>query len=115
MTCDAQQILEYKVNDTQPSIACTYKEIDSVTGERTPIDITGYTFRLDIGYEVPNSVTGSIVGAPVNGEFIFEFTIGASEVDEVGKPLTEIVIWDNLGNQVTYDFVKFNVKSRIVP
>jgi len=114
MTCSSQTELEYKVNDTQPAIACTYKEVDPDTGERTPINIAGYSFRLDIGYSTPQSVTGTIVDA-AEGEFIFEFTIGASELNEVGKPLTEIVIWDASGNQITYDFVKFNVKSRIVP
>ena len=114
MSCSSQQELEFKVLDTQPAIACTYKEVDPDTGEKTPIDITGYTFRLDIGFQIPESVTGSIVGAPINGEFIFEFTIGASELKEVGKPKTEIVIIDATGYQITYDFVIFNIKSRIV-
>lgn len=114
MACANEQVLEFKVGDTQPSIACTYKEIDPVTGERTPVDITGYGFRLDIGFQIPESVTGSIVGVPANGEFIFEFTIGSSELKEVGKPRTEIVITDSSGYQITYDFVKFDVKSRIV-
>lgn len=115
MACNDEQVLEYKVDDTLPAIACTYKQIDPIAGERTPIDITGYTFRLDIGFTVPESVAGSIVGAPINGEFIFEYTIGASELKETGKPRTEIVITDNVGYKITYDFVKFDIKARIVP
>lgn len=113
MTCE-ETFLDYKILDTLPAIACTYKQRDSVTGEKVPVDISGYTFYLDINYNTPERVTGSIVGDPTNGEFIFNFTVGSSEIKEVGKWNTEIVIIDASGNPLTYEFVKFNIKQRIL-
>jgi len=114
MTC-SEQFLEYKVGDTQPDVVCTYTQTDPNDPDaKIPVDITGFTFRLDINYNVPASVLGTIVSA-LDGEFKFEYTVGSSEISEVGKFTTEIVITDASGKQITYDFIKFDIKDRIVP
>jgi hypothetical protein len=105
-TCADENEIEFVVEDTYPSLPCVYRKSDN-----TPIDITGYTFKLHISYDTPSEVTGSIISGP-DGEFIFEFIAG--DINKVGKFKTEIVIIDTVPKQITYQFLTFNIKPRIM-
>jgi hypothetical protein len=106
-TCTDENEIKFVVGDTYPSLPCVYKKSDG-----TPMDITGYTFKLHINYNAPLEVIGSVVSGP-DGEFIFEWVAG--DINTVGKFKTEIVIIDTVPKQITYQFLTFNIQPRIMP
>ena len=109
MSCQ-EEMLEYFNGNHLPAIPCTYKQKDpNNPSQKIPIDITGYQFRLVINYDIPRIINGSIVNA-AEGEFIFEFITG--DIHTVGIFNSQITIVDNSSKEITYEFVKFDIKPR---
>lgn len=109
MSCN--NTLEYFFGDTLPEIVSTYYYYDD-DNVKKPVDITGFSFQLKINFATPKVVAGVIVDAL---EGIFKFPFTTSTLDEIGPSFkTEILIIDDTGGEITYEFVPFDIKARIV-
>ena len=74
------------------------------------VNITGYTFKLNIGYDdCPLTINGSIVDAP-NGAFRFEF--GPNDLRRGSYPL-EIRIIDPVGKELTITELSVDILRRV--
>jgi hypothetical protein len=116
MPCECEcteEVLEYKVGDTQPRIEFTYYYYDD-DGVRQIQDITGFTFELHINFSTPKSIAGAIVDA-AGGKF--DFPLVNTDLDEAGLFKTEVLIKDNSipAEEITFDFAKLRITERIYP
>ena len=107
-TCSTAEVitLDYVENDNLPALQITYKDTDG-----SPVDITGYTFKLNIKFTVPVTVTGDIVGSPTNGVFEFEYADGV--LTPSGKFPAEITIIDAALKKLTIQGFQFDIAAEI--
>ena len=76
----------------------------------TPINITGYSFVLKIGYAVPKTVNGVITDA-VNG--IYEFRWANTDL-VAGNPPMELLVTDSAAKEKTHKLGAITILPRII-
>lgn len=108
-TCSTAEVitLNYVENDNLPALQITYKDTDG-----NPVDITGYTFSLHVAFEAgAKTVAGSIVGAPTDG--VFEFEYPDSWLTPSGIFEAEVQITDAGGKKLTIQGFSFDIAAEI--
>ena len=107
-TCSTAEpiTLNYVENDNLPALQITYKDTNG-----NPVDITGFTFKLNIKFPIPEVVDGSIVGSPVDGVFEFEYLDGV--LTPSGEFPAEITIINASSQKLTIQGFMFDIAKEI--
>lgn len=90
--------------DTMPT-RLTYQ-----TGKKAPINISGYTFEITLGYSTPVVVTADIID-PTGG--VFEFPWRSGDLVEADEIPAEIVVTNAAGKTKTFPLTRVVVRRRI--
>jgi len=105
MSCDATTVFDYVEGDNLPALVFQYLDADG-----DPIDITGFSIDLHIGYDTPKTVNGDLYD-PTNGYFRFIFS--DTDLDEVGKWNIEVQITNVAGQKLTIQDMGIKIKEQI--